>query len=182
MPNLIDNSFFVGNLNVPNPNTPQVSQRLDWFIKRYEAKCLEQIFGYELFQKFLSESSDRMNWIKSGAEFVESPSGKTKKWKGLIYDENNSMIASYVYYFILESEATNNTGIGVATSDAESGKSHSPADKMVFAWNMYASEGRELISFLWNKKVDGERVYPEFDLYQANAAFDSTRTLNVFGI
>jgi hypothetical protein len=181
MPNLIDSTFFVGNLNVPNPNTPQVSQRLDWFITRYEQTCLEQILGYSLYKLLLSENSDRMTWIKTGAEFVDS-SGRTEKWKGLIYNTNNSMIAAYVYFYVLESQATNNTGIGIATSDAESGQAFSPGDKMVFAWNMYAVDGRKLISYLWNKKVDGVRLYPEFDSVQASIAIDKTRTLNIFGI
>ena len=188
MPNLITPSFFIGDINIPNTDTPEVSERLAHFIAKYEAECLAKLLGYELYKAFIEDpDSDRMKELLNGAEYVDQY-GKTRLWRGLVHSadmfetessvKNISLIAYYVYYAWQESLATQSTGITTAVPDTEAGKSVSPYWKMISAWNSFAEEGRQCLSFLWRTQT----TYPEFNDCHYEDGTKLTRKINSFGL
>lgn len=183
---LINSSFFVRELSIPNLNTvtsggTAIKERLDSFIAKYEPRCLLEILGYELLKAYnAAPTSQRMKDLKDGVEYTDE-NGDLKKWQGLVHDTDISLIANYVYFFFQDSSATQTTGVSTSANKTEAGISVSPQDKMIFAWNFFSQETSSMISFLWNQKdVDGVRVYPEFKWNQAMETKRISRTINAF--
>jgi len=165
MSNLINKTFFVGEIILPNLHLQAEETRLDYFISKYEPECLIKIMGYPLYRLFLSESSSRMNDLLNGAEYQDGE-GNFRKWNGLKYG-TLSLIASYIYFYFIENNKAHTVGTGSMITKKESGSSISPADKMTLAWNFFSEETNKMCFFLWLKKNhDGTRVYPEFSYDQ----------------
>lgn len=178
---LINNSFFIRSLNIPNLNDAKILERLNYFIQQYEPECLEDILGYALYKVFLTENTDRMTWLTYGAEYVDGY-GVTRNWKGLVHDQNISLIANYIYFMIQEASASQTTGSNTSIPKGESSILVSPADKMIAAWNFYSHEVFSMINYLWFKKVGNDRLYPEFTANQYSITRQISRTINSFGI
>lgn len=174
---IIDISFFILDINIPNTDEEPIIERINGFMSKYERICLEGLLGYNLYKVFLTEFSERMTNILYGVEYEDSY-GKTKKWKGLVHDTNISLIAYYVYYFIQETSATQTTGMTTYIPKLKEGISVSPQDKMVSAWNKYSKEASELLSFLKNNIS----VYPEFNDNIFCLALKNSQRINIFGI
>jgi hypothetical protein len=51
---LIDTSYFVGELNIPNTDSPAVVEKLTWFINKYEVDILRDILGVDLYRAFMN--------------------------------------------------------------------------------------------------------------------------------
>lgn len=166
MPNLINQSFFVRDIMIPNLSHTADLDRLTSFINKYEPKCLLDILGYPLYKVFGTESSQRMTDLKNGAEFTDGL-GETRKWQGLIHDTDISLIANYIYFYYQQYLAQHTTGVGTSVQNQEGGQAISPASKMADAWNFFSDEVKQMSYFLWMKKdVDGNRIYPEFSYHQ----------------
>src|ERR1035437_922329 len=179
---IINASFFVRNINIPNPGDVKVLEKINSFIGKYEPECMKSILGYSLYKLFLNETSQRMIDILSGAEYNDS-CGELQKWEGLVHDTDISLIANYIYYFIQESSATQTTGVSTSISKPETGTNVSPADKMINAWNFFSDETASLCSFLWNKKDSGGiRIYPEFTNLQFYKTRSTSRAINFMGL
>jgi len=180
MPTLINQSFFIRDINLPNTTEAKVIERIQSFINKYEPQCLLQILGYPLYKLVGVESSARMTALLSGAEYTDE-AGELQKWQGLVHDTDISLIADYVYYFIQEADAKKTTGVSTAAMKTAAAESVSPMDKMVNAWNFFSSETRSMISFLWMKKeIDGSRTYPEFSAHQYLKTKNLSRPINSF--
>jgi len=163
---LINQTFFVGDLVLPNTHHQAEIDKINAFIAKFEPKCLLSIFGYPLFKAFSNESSQRMTDLLDGAEYTDG-CGNTQKWSGLIHDTSISLIANYVYFYILEASSSTTTGTGTTITKQDSGNAVSPAYKMEKAWNFFSDEVYSMTSFLWLKKnPDGSRSYPEFTYHQ----------------
>ncbi len=83
---LIDRTYFVGDLNIPNSNLPDVGENLDWYIEKYENQFLEKLLGYDLYKAFrngLVQTTVEQRWndLVFGSEY--SFHGKTVRWNGL---------------------------------------------------------------------------------------------------
>lgn len=84
---LIDRSYFIGELNIPNTNQPAIGGLLDAFIQKYEPLFLEKVLGYALYQALIagySVPSPDQKWIDlvQGVEYTSC--GRLTKWKGLV--------------------------------------------------------------------------------------------------
>ena len=179
MPTLVNQSFFVRDINLPNLTAAGL-EKLNSFIAMYEPKCLLETLGYPLYKLVGVESSARMTALLSGSEYYDE-TGNLQKWQGLVHDTNISLIAYYIYYFIQEEGATKTTGVSTAAMKTEAATSVSPMDKMIRAWSLFSEETFAMISFLWMKKnVDGTRTYPEFSAHQYLKTKNNTRTINSF--
>lgn len=166
MPNIVNQSFFIEDLELPNLTHTADLERLNNFIIKREPDCLLKILGYPLYKLFLSESSQRMTDLLDGTEYTDGE-GTLRNWQGIKHDTTMSLIASYVYFYYMEANKAKMTGVGVATAKPEAGFSTSPADKMAKAWNYFSSETFDMTCFLWLKKDgSGVRVYPEFSYHQ----------------
>lgn len=184
MASLLSPSFFIRDINIPNTGTPAILNNLTSYINRYEPECLVNLFGYPLYKLFLADGfvSSRMIDLRDGSEYIDA-FGNLKKFEGLVHDTNSSLIAFYVYYLFQEANATLTTGVSTKVSDSEGGKSVSPIEKMVYAWNQFSKGANILVDFLWYKvDVNGVRVYSEFDNEQYWKSKDFCEGINLFGL
>jgi hypothetical protein len=103
---LIDKSYFVGDLNIPNTGDLPVSERLTWFIQKYEPEFLLKLLGYPLYKVFIAglavtppaTPDQRFIDILYGKEYTD-PNGLLCKWQGLIITDNPTLnlAGGYVY-------------------------------------------------------------------------------------
>ncbi len=81
---LIDHTYFIGELNIPNTDKPEVFEELMHFIAVYEEKFFNEVFGYSFYKAFKTgisaEDVDQQRWIDLllGTEYGNS------YWKGLL--------------------------------------------------------------------------------------------------
>ena len=194
---LINPSFFIVDITVPNVGNAAILERLNSFINQYEQECLVNILGYDLYKSYKADATTpRMVDLISGAEYTDYY-GNLKKWNGLVQTvvepvvysagppevqavvgQYKSLIANYIYYFFQQQSMTQTTGISTAAMKSEAGVSVSPADKMIYAWNSFSQDVANMVSFLRSKSD----VYPEFTEWVAICALDSNRQNNNFGI
>lgn len=183
---LINYSFFVRDINIPNiePKVGTVNpilQQLDSFIVKYEQECMIKLFCYPFYKAFINESSQRISELINGVEYTIL--GVPTLWKGLVYNENISLIANYIYFFYRRFNVTQTTGVAESATNSKEAIPISPAYKMRDAWNFFSSESQELLLFLWTRrKEDGSRVYPEFTFEHLSFAKNFSRPINEFCI
>lgn len=85
---LIDSSYFIGDLNVPNTIADDVSSSLTNLIRLREKEYLIKLMGYELYKAFstgiaAATPAQRYLDILLGADFTDY-AGKLRHWDGLI--------------------------------------------------------------------------------------------------
>src|SRR3954467_13464964 len=134
MPHTVNQSSPVGEIQIPNLSHTAALEKLTTFINKYEPQCLLKILGYPLYKVFGYESSQRMTDLLSGQEYTDGE-GCLRKWQGIKHDTPISLIANYVYFYILKSNAAHTSGVGRVLSKPEAATAYSPADKMASAWN-----------------------------------------------
>lgn len=189
---LIDKSYFVGELNIPNTDKPYILQRLALFINKLEPGLLQDILGYELYKAYsvgtASYDADGSNsliagrWIDliEGKEYTGTDN-KLHKWKGLVYehaDQLYSLIANYIYWHWIKDQTTQTVGLGETASTAENAQLVSPATKMVNAWNEMSEQIHQLFKFLRANKD----TYPEWDSDYGHKMLYKYGKVNTFGI
>jgi hypothetical protein len=84
---LINASYFVGELNIPKVSNTDVSEKLAWFINKYESELLTNLLGYSLYKAFMEgivvdPMDSKWSDLLYGAEY--NYNGYTKYWKGII--------------------------------------------------------------------------------------------------
>lgn len=177
MANLISVDYFILDINLPTSDENDV-ERINAFISKFEPKCLELILGYELAKVVKNETSQRVTDLVDGKEYLNSK-GYTVKWQGLIQEsEKTSLIANYVYFYFQKANATQTMNNSTAAVGSTGGQSVAPAEKMVSAWNSFASEINQLLSFLWTY----QDIYPEFSSDNRRVCEINCRPINWFGI
>ena len=85
---LIDRSYFIGELNIPNTSQISIQERLDWFIETYEPEFLLSLLCYPLYKAFmqgLQGAPVDQKWINllEGCEYLNIV-GQPRKWRGLV--------------------------------------------------------------------------------------------------
>jgi hypothetical protein len=85
---LIDRTYFVGELNIPNTSSAAVGSLVDLFIEKYEEKLLNDVLGYSLHKAFkagMQEMPVAQKWtdLIEGVEYTDT-NLKTRFWKGLV--------------------------------------------------------------------------------------------------
>jgi hypothetical protein len=177
---IIDKTYFVGELNIPDTGDPAVEERLNFFIAKYEVEFLRKIFGQALYNAYVAgiavtPTPDPI-WtdLRDGKEYIVN--SNNYKWFGLRNETTKqSPIANYVYYWWLRSDTK------AKPDNAEDQRAYYEQrnQSMVRAWNemsywitgerhnYYYASG--LIGFLnqstaypaWTA-VDGFRTFREF--------------------
>lgn len=132
---IIDTSYFVGDLVIPNLNSPAVKTSLERVIAKTEKDILEKVLGYELY-KLLTASPevDRFKKIIDGSEFTNTD-GKLRKWIGLKNSDKKSPIAFLSYYWYQRQIVTQTTGIGEVLAMPENSSNKPSIHKLVQAYN-----------------------------------------------
>jgi hypothetical protein len=184
MPFIIDQSFFVGTINLPNTSDAKVIEDITNFISEFEPDCLLKTMGYPLYKAYNSTSSaSRMTDLLNGAEYTDYWTGELKKWRGIKHDTNKSLIAYYVFFQIMNSRETQVTGVSTIKGKTNAGQSVSNGDKMNAAWRKFSEETYEMLCFLWSKndtRRGGTAVYPEFTWHQFLVSKSFSRPISEF--
>lgn len=185
---LIDVSYFVADLNIPNTGQQDVSEKLEWLINKHEPDLLTMLLGYELYSLFKDAVSvdpiePRFQSLKNGAAYQDCY-GNTVKWMGIapmpepgsVFKQ--SLVANYVYWHWQKSMVTQSVGIGEAATTAENAVMVSPGLKMIRAYNEMVDWVRELYRFIDSHQSD----YPELDYSIKYCALRQFYHVNQFGI
>lgn len=151
MSNLIDNTYFVREIDVPQGSRAELNEGITNSIVAYEPEVLKLLLGYKLWklvQAAYDASVLTVNPVAletkyanliNGAEFTFEFGGVTieDKWIGLKNASKASLIANYVYYFHRRNNASQFNGIGQTVSKAENSTVVSPRYAMKTAWNKF---------------------------------------------
>ena len=168
---IIDRTYFVGELNIPNVGTPAIGGLVDWFIQKYEPKFMVDILGYELNKAFqagwVAYTVDQ-KWtdLIEGVEYTDL-AGKLRYWQGFVtflpsLIGNQSPIANYVYYWFVRNNLSQTATMGEVKTANENATAHNPGLKMVRAWNEISRWVCDLVDYLNAAKV----TYPEWESQQ----------------
>jgi hypothetical protein len=146
MPTIIDNSYFIGLINLPNTD-PQLSEGLDiqQMIQTLEPKFMNALLGYE-FANFLYSNLDgsdvvytctqtgkRIKAIFEGGEFVDKL-GRKNYWEGF-QKVGRSAIANYIYCNLVRHRQSNSTSAGEMAMGVENASIANPSHKIITAWS-----------------------------------------------
>lgn len=181
---LIDASYFVGELNIPNTSKPGVSERLTHFIAKREEELLRSLLGVELHEAYkagiaVAEPDQKWKDLRDGK--VYDGYGIMYKWMGLrVAATKESLIANYVYYWWMRDKTTITTEVGEVDVEADksTAKSNSKA-KQCRAWNEMVKWNRELVKFLDVNRA----TYPEWDRASClQDRYNLLKSINVLGI
>lgn len=85
---LIDRTYFVGEINIPNTNQAAIGSAVDLFIEQYEDQFLNDVLGYTLYKALkagLQVVPVAQKWtdLIEGVEYTDL-ADKTRKWQGLV--------------------------------------------------------------------------------------------------
>lgn len=85
---LIDRTYFVGELSIPNTSQAAIGSAVDLFIEQYEDKLLNEVLGYTLYKALkagLQDAPVAQKWtdLIEGVEYTDL-ANKTRKWQGLV--------------------------------------------------------------------------------------------------
>lgn len=84
---LIDQTYFVGDLTIAGLQRPEVTERINLFIQKYEDEFLRNVLGFPLYTAFLSglsKSTVDQKWLDLLQGTNYQYGGRTRQWRGLI--------------------------------------------------------------------------------------------------
>ena len=95
---LINNSYFTGDLNIPNVMSPDVASSLNTLISKREKEYLIRMLGYELYSAFTvgitqATPNQRFLDILIGQQYT-GYNGHTHKWDGLVASTIDNTLTS----------------------------------------------------------------------------------------
>lgn len=171
---LIDVSYFIRDINIPNVTNPATLEKINSFIAKYEKECLINLFGYSIYKEIIEGTTARSVALKTGEEFT-SVYGELKQWDGLVNSDKNSLIAYYVYFYIQRSNASVTTGVAVKVPKSEAATTVTPYAKMIEAWNNYIDSCTLMYYYLVSKASD----FPDLDYCKVESNLEK---INMFGL
>lgn len=85
---LIDRTYFIGDLNIPNTSQTAIGSAVDLFIEQYEEKLLNEALGYTLYKALkaglqIVPVAQKWTDLIEGVEYTDLAT-KTRFWKGLV--------------------------------------------------------------------------------------------------
>jgi hypothetical protein len=155
MPNLIDNTYFTGELLIPNAMTNNVLNtayaELAALIDIYEKEYLSEVLGHELADQIPTLNTLFHPLLLKGGGFRDSL-GRVNKWQGFTKtnpaDNSTSPIAYYVYCKWLANHQSQITSTGAVTPSFDNGARVTNMAKYIWAWNTMVDQNRILHDFL----------------------------------
>lgn len=164
MANIIDSSYFVLDVNVPD-GTYSI---LDSMITRYEHVILEYVLGPTLYKLMVDNASDAIyKRILEPHDYEIQYMGATHKvyWNGLTNADKISLLAYYVYVQWVRNGITTTLKTGEIKSISENSEQAPVNQKIAYAWRLM----RELVGYagqpmhkpsLYNLLTEYESDYP----------------------
>lgn len=143
MANIIDTSYFVEDIELPNVAQPVIATKVTNSIKTYEKEVLISLLGYPMYKDLLvniAAVSGKWYALINGEEFTFTLNGQTitAYWEGLKGFEKKSLIAYYVYFMHRRKEASYMAGVGTEVkADTENSSMDDLHAKLVFIWNEF---------------------------------------------
>ena len=164
---IIDQTYFVLELNIAQLSNLAVEENLDLFIARYERKFLNEVLGVELrtlVNEFVegTNTDERIERLVDGYSFTDH--GQTVEWLGFRNEEKISPIANYIFFHFAENDRTGQTGIGERKSKGENSESASVDWRIVNAWNEMIELVRPLNLILENGDYAEIQCTKNFDV------------------
>lgn len=185
--NLIDPSYFIGEINIAGTDRLEVLDSLNALISKYESMFLRDVLGIELSNLFVAGLpyqfptllDQRYLYLRDGVAFIVN--GITYRWRGFVEEKNDaikkrSIIANYIYYWYLRDVNTFQTPVGETSALTHNSVTDSPDVKMTRAWNEMVDGVSELRFFLQQNSI----MYPEYQTVITPASY--FQKLNIFGI
>lgn len=163
MANIIDSTYFYGGkLKIAQASEPSVAAAIAVSIDTYEPEFLTKLFGYAMYKAYLAEvgADGRMQDLRDGKEYTNRY-GVLDKWRGLKFVDGTgkrSMIANFVYYWWMRSNATATTGTGEKNIGSKNATSTDSVNKQVTAWNEMVKYVNQFWEYLYAK----QDVFPEY--------------------
>jgi hypothetical protein len=180
---LINDTYFVGERNIPNTTNSSVLERLTFFITKYEEELLQAVLGYALYKAYkagIAATTPDSKWteLQDGKEYTDS-NNRLRKWNGFRdADSKRSMIANYVYFWWMRDKASISTSIGEVQEKPDNSASISSLTKQSRAWNEMVSWIEEMILFL-DTNIE---TYPEWEQANVWKIRNDFRPINIFNL
>jgi len=147
MANLIDHTYFIGEISLPAQVLTGSLADIDPYIVKYEREALIEILGYTLYKQLKAEIDSgppavyttKWDRLVNGHEYEIDYLGDAQlvKWNGLINSDKVSLIAYYIYYQYVKFHVSHTSGFGELFQAGENAARVSPSEKMVNAWNRF---------------------------------------------
>lgn len=160
---IIDSTYFVNRLNLPQTGNSAGLAEVEDFIDQYEPEYLQCVLGLDLWQAFTEgiagSGLPEQRWIDllEGAEFVKA--GCKYYWNGFKpLTGKISPIANYVFYQFVDERVIDFTLVGNVKATTENNRIADEAPRLVYTWNRMVDMNRLLYNFLRINKT----VYPEW--------------------
>ena len=144
MANLIDYTYFIGEVNLPASALTGTYADIDKFIAKYEPIALRELLGnthYLELQAEIDAGSYTTKWdrLVNGYDYTEDFNGNdhTVSWNGLINTEKISLLSYFIYVKYVKFHVTHTSSVGEIMMKAENGDRSSMNRKLVNAWNEF---------------------------------------------
>lgn len=177
---LIDATYFVRDINIPNTDNPTISEELVALINASEPPFLRELMGVELYNAFkagIEAVTPDQKWldIRDGKEYTYQ--GTTVRWEGLRNSTlKQSLIADHVFVDWINTRVQQWSGTAVTISTSQDNSTAvSPATLMSRAWNSMTKSVESFYLFM----EASEATYPEWKRHYS--AKLQTR-INAFGL
>lgn len=141
MANIIDISYFVGDIEIPNISQEEIEADVNNSITIYEKEVLIALLGYPMYKELRAATpapGDKWYKLINGEEFTFTVDGQevNTKWDGLKGEEKKSLIAYYVYFMHRRKRQSYNAGVGIEVeADTDNSKPSSLYVRLVDVWN-----------------------------------------------
>ncbi len=165
MPNLIDVTYFILDLDLPIDNLA-IRNSVSASIVTWESEYLRNAMGYAFYKLFVDNKDDgagRWYDVVNGGEYTDTL-GVLRRWEGF-KNKSTTPIAAYVYYWWRRYDTTATSSVGESQLEASNARKVDPIRKMRDAWNRMSEQTTVLWDYLrYAKDEAGELVYPEFSM------------------
>lgn len=174
---IIDESYFVRELSIPNTSEIDVSDTanpFEYWIDTEARLILKEALGYELFKDFdsymvngvLTGAPEKWTDLQNGKEYTYD--GKTWYWTGLISTEGSvprSLLAYYVYAKWFKFQMSQMTGMGEMTGNASNSTLANGASRESKAWNSFVDwyQGdMSLFQIIWGSDLSLNDFFKDY--------------------
>lgn len=158
---IIDSTYFINKLGLPQVGNPEGLIAVNNFINQYEPEFLQCVLGFDLSQAFvdgLEDSLPEQRWfdLANGKNYTYK--GYNNKWQGFENTTKQSPIANYVFYQFVIFKSTDFVLTGRVVSETDNNRTVNSIDELVDAWNRMVDMNMNLLGYLRANKS----LYPEW--------------------
>lgn len=146
---LIDSTYFIDEITIPNIINTAVLSGLNQLIKRYQREILINALGVDLYYQLLNGysagGSDKWNDLIEGKIYTVNYDGKTYsvKWNGLVNSEKISLLAYFIFFHHARGAHNPFSASGFTKNSHENSSGISGERQLAYIWN----KGVELYGF-----------------------------------